>query len=292
MKLTVDRERAAQVVLRLQDAFTHREGLLEVLDDLVENQIPNGVEPLSRSHALFLFYIVSNDHGVKSSNLYSRAKGLFQARPELFEPTTILEVFSGPDDPNLVESTGLALGTRYPKETAKSWYLNSIRLQELFAGDPRNLFCSSNDASKLYREIAAFRGYGPKTGGMLLRAIVGLEFVRVVGLENVLIPVDIHDSRISFFTEIVHANSGENDTEPNYYSYVRDIQRVLLDACNVSGLSWIDVDRALWLIGSRGCVKQQCLLCPLKNLCKVGQEVIKKKLTASTGQHMLFEMDY
>ena len=281
MKLMVNTDRAAQVVLRLQDAYTHREGLLAVLDDLVENQIPKGVELLSREHALFLFFIVSNDHGTKSSNLYARAKELFQVQRDLFEPTTILKLFDGPDDPELVEATGFALGTRYPKETAKSWYLNSMRLQELFAGDPRNLFCGYTDAQRLYKEITAFRGYGPKTGGMLVRAIVGLGFVKVSGLENVLVPVDIHDSRISFFTGIVSINGSNQDAEPDYYSYVRDIQRILLNACNASGLSWADVDRALWLVGSKGCVRRRCSLCPLQNLCKVGQEVVKGSLFAS-----------
>lgn len=273
MGLVVNFERAKVVILRLQKAFARREGLLAEVSDLVENQIPKGVKPLSREHALFLFYIVVNDHGMKSSRLYARAKELFQIRRELFEPSMVLKLYHGPDDPNLVKDTGKFLGTRYPRETAKTWYLNSQRLENLFSGDPRNLFRCCTDAQRLLKEIVAFRGYGPKTGGMLLRAIVGLGFAKLDGLESVLVPVDIHDSRISFFTGIVSIDDDEDNLNLNidYYAYVRDIQRILRDTCNALVLPWLDIDRALWLIGSRGCVKKHCSLCPLQDLCSIGK---------------------
>jgi endonuclease III len=271
MKLMKDFNRARLVILRIQKAFTYKEGLLAEVDDLVENQIPVGVKTLSREHALFLFYIIVNDHGMKSSRLYARAKELFQVRPELFEATKILEMYHEPYDSDLVEATGRYLGTRYPRETARAWYLNSLRLENLFSGDPRKLFCCCIDAQKLLDEITAFRGYGPKTGGMFLRAIVGLGFVKLKGLENVLVPVDIHDTRISFFTGIVNIDNNEGSQNINYYSYVRDIQRILRDTCRALSLPWLDIDRALWLIGSRGCARKRCLLCPLRDLCRVGK---------------------
>jgi len=271
MRLMKDFNRSRLVILRIQKAFTNGEGLLAEVDDLVENQIPDGVEILSREHALFLFYIIVNDHGMKSSRLYARAKELFQVRPELFETTKILEMYHEPYDSDLVEATGGYLGTRYPRETAKTWYLNSQRLRNMFSGDPRKLFCCCTDAQKLLKEITTFRGYGPKTGGMFLRAIVGLGFVKLRGLENVLVPVDIHDSRISFFTGIVNIDNDEGSQNINYYSYVRDIQRVLRDTCRDLSLPWLDIDRALWLIGSRGCARKRCLLCPLQDLCRVGK---------------------
>lgn len=55
MSLHINYERGQQVLQRLQQAFTAREGLLSTTDDLVESQIPTGVELLSRDHALFLF---------------------------------------------------------------------------------------------------------------------------------------------------------------------------------------------------------------------------------------------
>jgi hypothetical protein len=265
---SVDRLRARTVVRRVSEAFRNREGLLTNVDDLVENQLPSGVGKRSREHALFLFYVVPNDHGVKSSRLYTRAKALFCARPLLFEPLEILGEFNGPDDDRLVEATGVALGTRYPKETAKGWYRNTVRLVDEYDADPRRLFTSSSDATVLLRHIQGFRGYGPKTGGMLLRALVGLGFAAVNRLGQVALPVDIHDSRISFFTGILTCSDGDAPEDGDYYRFVPVVQQVLLEACNTLRISWLDVDRALWLIGSKGCAVRDCGRCPIADLCR------------------------
>jgi len=257
MTLTSDTAQARLVVSRVDRAFKHREGLLSETDDLVENQIPDGVEPLSRDHALFLFYTVANDHGMKSSRLYAGAKMLFLDRRDLFEPTEIVARYGGPEDPRLVDETGKRLGTRYPRETAKTWYMNSERLTQEYGGDPRNLFKSASDARGLLKGIKAFRGYGPKIGGMLLRAVVGLGFAEVSGIEEVLVPVDIHDSRISFLTGVLKLDDGA-EGRVDYYAYVPQVQKVLLNTCNSLEIKWLDVDRALWLIGSRGCVSKRC----------------------------------
>jgi endonuclease III len=273
----VDIERARIVVLRAHEAFRTRSGLLSETNDLVENQIPNGVEPLSRDHTLFLFYSVVNDHGMKSSRLYARAKALFLENRNLFEPFRVIEDFNGPEDGRLIELTGRRLGTRYPKETAKTWYLNSRRLVERFNGDPRNLFRCAPDARTLMKEITAFRGYGPKIGGMLLRAVIGLGFADVTGVEEVLVPVDIHDSRISFFTGILRLGN-HNNANVDYYAYVPQVQRILLETCNSLGLKWLDTDHALWLIGSRGCVNKRCRPCPLHDVCTVGNIIVADKI--------------
>lgn len=283
MKLTIDTDRARLVVLRVHEAFRNRTGLLSETGDLVENQIPDGVIPLSREHARFLFYIVANDHGMKSSRLYSQAKMLYVEQADLFDPEKVLKDFESPEDPELIEATGRRLGTRYPKETAKRWYSNSKRLAEVFDADPRNVFRSSSDARVLLKEIRRFRGYGPKIGGMLLRAAIGLGFTKVEGIEQVLVPVDIHDSRISFLTGILKPKEEQVDGKVDYYSYVRQVQKVLLQACNSSGIEWLDTDRALWLIGSRGCVNKRCGLCPLADICATGKTVVANEGRAATS---------
>jgi len=269
----IDTAQARLLVSRANWAFRQREGLLSETGDLVENQIPDGVEPLSRDHALFLFYTVANDHGMKSTRLYEKAKVLFLTQRNLFEPRGVVTDFVGPQDPGLVNETGKWLGTRYPKETAKTWYVNSERLVQKYGGDPRNLFRSDPGARELLKEIKTFRGYGPKIGGMLLRAVIGLGFAEVSGIEEVPVPVDIHDSRISLLTGVLKLNDG-TEGKVDYYAHVPLVQRALLNACNSLGIKWLDVDRALWLIGSRGCVKKRCRLCPLHDMCSIGGEVV------------------
>lgn len=274
MNLEVSRKRARLVVQRVTHAFSHKEGILADHSDLVENQVPEGVEPLSRNHAQFLFFTVFNDHGMRSSRLYTRAKKLFVEHPELFQPSHVLTTFDGEKDRALLDTITRPLGVRYPSQAAKAWYSNSRRLQSLFEGDARNLYHCSNDAESLLKEITVFRGYGSKTGGMLLRAIVGLGFAKVKGLDRVLVPVDIHDSRIAFLTGVLSLKDDDEQASVDYHSHIRQVQEILLETCNDLGISWLNTDRALWLIGSRGCVSRHCVACPLQDLCIVGRGVI------------------
>ncbi len=272
MRLSVDSDRATEVVTRLSKAFANDIGLLADKDDLVENQIPDGVTPLSRDHALFLFFTVPNDHGIRSRNLYSKAKNLFVTHRDLFEPASVLCDYKGPDDEQLALLLRTQLSVRYPAAAARAWYRNSLVLNERFEGDPRQLWLVSTSANTLWRELLSLSGVGPKIGGMMLRAIVGLGFAEVTELEEVLVPVDIHDSRISFWTRVVML---DNDTESSpssdiYYQAVPTVQRVIRDACQQAGVPWSDVDRAMWLVGSTGCTAKRCGLCPLEDICTVG----------------------
>lgn len=131
---------------------------------------------------------------------------------------------------------------------------------------PGNLFSSTDDAAVLLKRIKAFRGYGPKIGGMLLRALVGLGFAKVHNLERVLLPVDIHDTRISFMTGMLQHNDDYAE-KFDYYAYVPHVQQLLLDTCNGLNIDWLDTDKALWLIGSKGCVNKRCGECPLSEIC-------------------------
>lgn len=272
MTVTFDPDRAALVVQRVHDAFRSGLGLLSETGDLVENQTPKGVRRGSATHGRFLFYVIPSDHGTKSAALYERAKALFLDHPALFEADHVVETFVDGDDPALVSMTGAALAARYPREVARGWYQNSKRLIDDYGGDVRRMFRSSSSAPRLLKTIREFRGYGPKTGGMLLRALVGLELAQVVGLDETLVPVDIHDSRIAFTTGMIRG--GVIKAERSYYDFVRPVQQLLLETCNRLGLPWLDADRGLWLIGSRGCVKRRCAECPLHDVCSVGRAVV------------------
>ncbi len=61
----------------------------------MENQIPAGVRRLSLQHARFLFFMVVNDHDMKSSRLYAKAKALFRQRPDLFVPAEVVSRYGG-----------------------------------------------------------------------------------------------------------------------------------------------------------------------------------------------------
>jgi endonuclease III len=270
IQLRINCSRAEDVITRLSIAFKNRMGVFADTKELLENNIPPGVSPRSLEHARFLFYLVFNDYGTKSAALYEKAKRLYAEDPSLFSPGLVLQRFTSHEDPNLIESTGVKLGTRFPRETAKRWYFNSEKLWRDYNADPRSIFSTSTNAKEAFCRVRQFRGFGPKIGALLLRTFVGCGFTYLDDLEAVLMPVDVHDTRIAFWTGV--AQTLETSKEiGDYHRFARRIQHTWSDACKNTGLNWLEIDRALWILGSKGCTKRLCESCPLNSVCHKGR---------------------
>lgn len=263
----LDHARAGRVLSTVSRAMIDRVGLLNEQEDLVENQLPPGVVIGSREHALFLFYVVPNDRGVRSAHLWRRAKLLYGAEPALFEPASVRARFSGGWESLRLLLQG-TLKPRYAGHAARGWLSNSTELLERFEADPRRLFAASANAPELLDLICSFSGFGPKTGGMLLRAAIGLGMANPRNLEAAEMPVDIHDTRISYLTSMLRFDDPDTGFDSaKYMSLVRPVRRFLTEVCAAEGIPWPEVDRALWLIGSRGCAPKRCDLCPINSFC-------------------------
>ena len=171
------------------------------------------------------------------------------------------------------------MGLRYPKQAAKSWIENSKKLLKMYDGTAINMFKSTNDALELFKKINSFRSYGPKTSGLLLRVIIGIGFNReLMNIENVPLPVDIHDSRIAFNCDIYHPENIDNLQKIySNTSHIQKIEKLWRYSAKEIGVRWEDLDRALWLLGSKGCVNKECMICPINKICIVGKEFIKNE---------------
>lgn len=242
--LKIDHERADVLVKLLNKQYYNDPFFLSVQANLIGNQVPKGVAKGSKYHARFLYYIACNDHGLKSNSMYEKAKRLYETHPEYFDPRTIINL----SEDDIFNAIVKKLGARYPNALLRSWIENTSFIMQNYEGEPINLFTSTDDAYVLLKSIQKLRGYGPKISGMLVRAIHGLKFNPALkNMEAVLVPVDIHDSRILFKTGVFSVPKSENF---DYYDYVLPAQKELLSACNRNRLDWTIVDKALWLIGS------------------------------------------
>lgn len=278
------------VSLIVNDYLSNR-GIFSRTDDLLEFQTPIGTEYCSKEHARFYFYLIFNDHGTKSRNLYTKFKELYRNSEYLFSPIEIIRKFG--NDENLLKEEFLSkLGLRYPAQAAKSWISNSTMIIEKYNGEPINLYDSTSDAMELFKRIKDFRSYGPKTSGLLLRVIRGVGFNRKLkNIAEVPLPVDIHDSRIAFLCGIYNP-TGINDIY-NIYSnpkHIQKIEKIWRVAAKEARVKWVDIDRALWLLGSQGCVNKLCFNCPINQYCKFGRSFINEQsqvnlLDNSTIQH-------
>jgi hypothetical protein len=258
-------KRAKQIVRILQKSFKNEEAVFADTKELLENQRPRGVRTGSREHANFLFYLISQDHGTKSAKLYERAKSLYQEHPDLFDPVSVAKTYRSESDMELATLLKM-LGVRYPNNATKFWYHNSTRLTSEFGGDSRNIFRALG--SDVVKTIRSFQGFGPKIGGLLLRVFVGTGMANIDEIGEVDFPTDIHDTRIAALTRI--ADIPTDITELNYSPYVRTAQNVWRSACREAGADWLEVDRALWILGSKGCVSGRHHDCPLRAYCIKG----------------------
>ena len=271
--LVLNLDRSTEIARILENSFRNKEHIFRDQKELVENQMPLGVQPLSREHALFIFYIVPQDYATVSVRLYKRARELFEKRAELFDPEYVARL----NVEDIKKLVSRKIGARFPNEAAFRWYANSIKLTKEYRGDPRRLFNVSKDACEVLSHIKEFRGFGPKTGALLLRAISNLGFAKLSHVSNVKIPVDVHDVRIAFYT---HSVSGSNDVDTyvrNYSKYANLVQNLWSRSAGLARVDWLILDRALWLLGSKACVKGKHLHCPLKNFCIKGSSSLEEQ---------------
>ena len=261
-------------------AYRERQGIFETTNDLLENQMIPGVEPGSRDHARFYFYLIYNDHGTKSATLYARFRRLYTEKPQLFDPSYIAKYNSGNGTPpSFLKDAISGLGLRYPNQSAISWWSNTLQLLESYEGEPINLFRSTSDAVELFSRVQSFRGYGPKTAGLLIRVIVGVGFHHLNNFHKVPVPVDVHDTRIAYWTGIYKPVGARIDA--GHLSedavHVRSVSALWQEAARQLHEPWPELDRALWLLGSRGCAERRCQLCPVRHWCEEGARVLNSR---------------
>lgn len=270
------KQSAPTITRALADAFYARRAVFSDIDDLLEHQIPHGVEVGSAEHARFYFFLIFNDHGTKSSRLYAHFKQLYVTQPELFQPRDLARMAPAKVEQALAAAlTGI--GLRYPKQAITSWLANAQRLVREYDAEPLACFTHTSHAPTLFRSILNFRGYGPKTAGLLLRVIHGVGFNRKLdNLAEVPLPVDIHDSRIAFICHL-YRPAGVHDVGVIHASprHLAEVERMWRQAAHASQVPWEIIDRALWILGSRGCVKRRCHDCPIQRHCDIGREEVR-----------------
>ena len=267
------------LVSLINEAYLLKKGVFKIVDNLLEFQIPKAIEYGSIEHARFYFYLIFNDHGTKSIRLYEKFKNLYDNHNHIFIPTKVIKEYADREE-LFREKFMLNQGLRYPTQASKSWIENSKLLVESYGGEPINLFQSTNNAVELFKRIRKFRSYGPKTSGLLLRVILGVGFNRKLkNIKDVPLPVDIHDSRIAFICGIYNPSGVENINE--IYSspkHIKNISILWKEAAEDIEVKWEEIDRALWLLGSIGCVNKFCLECPINEFCQVGKEILRNEI--------------
>ncbi len=204
-----------------------------------EDLLPAKIDNLNR--ALFLFYVIQLDYATKSQKLYLGARKLFNESILFFTPEFIVEM----DEKELKNLLKKKLRPRYINEALKRYKLNSRFLLDNYAGDPRNIFRNSTTARDALKKIREFRGFGPKIGNFFFRTMVNTFSFNYPDIEKILPPVDVHDVRIAYLMGFISSEKMSGDN-------IKTVKNLWNSACRGANKSWLEFDKALWLIGSEG----------------------------------------
>lgn len=166
---------------------------------LVTVDFPNEVEYKSNDWLIYIFYSCLLDYGMRSQNYHNNLINTYYIYPQIFNPKYVLENFTN-DEEKLLSIIKNNIHPRYPNVAVDKWLNLSIELSKY-----NNLlekikeFDNFNELNLFIRNI---KGYGQKTGGLLLRLIYESN---VCNFNDKLgyIPLDRHDIEISYLNNII-----------------------------------------------------------------------------------------
>ena len=199
-----DTSRPRVVIRRLREFFSTADSLTATLTP------PKELEWGSKEHFLYLFYGCLLDYGMKSSFYHKNLKKAYKQKPDLFDPQYIVETFQR-NIQDLADVLKDLVRVRFPNEGARRWLSLSATLLEKYNGDPRDMFTplmSFNDAKNV---ILSIKGFGQKTGGLLIRILYENDLITVQGNLNH-IPIDRHDVEISIMVGVVDNDGVRTDS--------------------------------------------------------------------------------
>ncbi len=203
-----------------------------------EDLAPSGTDLF---RALFLFYVTQLDYATKSQRLYEGARSLVKDIPVFFTPNNILSI----PEQRLSEILKSHLHPRYINEAVRRYTINSKVLLDKYEGNPLNILMNTELVKDVERRIKEFRGFGPKIGNFFIRTMINTFNFKYVDVNEMLPPVDVHDVRIAYLMGFV-------DSDTMSQKNIMTTKILWSTACKNTNTSWLEFDKALWLLGSEG----------------------------------------
>lgn len=230
----------SEFVTKLTNQYISKQGIFETPKN-AEDFVPQNATDLQKS--IFLFYVIQLDYAMKGSTLYKGATQLWLDNSAFFDPEYITSISVG----ELKDILQKYLKPRYINEAILRYKRNTEILQEMFENNPLQIF-ATNTAKESINNLKLFRGFGPKIGTLFFRTIVNTFNLDFPDISEILQPVDIHDVRIAYLLGYVSSNEM---TEKNIF----EVKHIWNQACLDANLDWRIFDKALWILGSEGNLK-------------------------------------
>lgn len=250
--MTVNKKNLRNLIKKMHEYYSNKD-----FKNLASVDFPNCLDYKGNEWLLYIFYSCLLDYGMRSQNYHNNLINTYLMYPKLFDPKYVVENFIDSKE-ELLNIMKKNIHPRYPNIAVDKWINLSIELSKYEnLLDKIKEFNSFNEINLFVRNI---KGYGQKTGGLLLRLIYesGIcNFKDKLGY----IPIDRHDIEISYLNKIIDSKKLNNiQLEELSSAYINSGEKLGIDA-NL-------IDKYLWNIGNDFCNNKNCSHCPLYDDCK------------------------
>lgn len=222
--------------------------------ELANIDYPSNIQYKTNEYYLYMFYSCLLDYGMRSKIYHKNLTNTYKMYPNIFIPKQVLKMNAN----NLRDVVVNCIHPRYPNVAVKKWIELSKKLERY--DNILEYLKNINSFDQLELFIRHIKGYGQKTGGLLVRIICDSEICNFK--QNTLsIPIDRHDIEISYLTGIIDK---EKISEKN----IKVLSDTYVKIGKELDINPSDIDKYLWEVGNSFCNKKKCDECPLNNFCK------------------------
>lgn len=248
----IDYHQCVKIVKTLNDYFKSKKEIASI-------EYPANIIYKSGEYFIYMFYSCLLDYGIRSKIYHKNLIETYKKYPNIFNPNYVINM----REELLKNIIVNYIHPRYPNIAVKKWIDLSIKLTEY--DSILDYLKTLNNFRELENFIINIKGYGQKTGGLLIRIICDTEVCNFNGnVES--IPIDRHDIEISYLTGVLYDKNIKNKD-------IKKLSDIYVKTGKELDINPSDIDKYLWEVGNSFCNKKKCSECPLKNYCKKGHNI-------------------
>jgi hypothetical protein len=250
--MTIGEKHIDKLVQKMHEYYNSKDS-----NTLATVDFPEYLEYKSNEWLIYIFYSCLLDYGMRSENYHNNLIKTHQLYPKIFNPKYVITTYTNNKE-ELLNIMKKSIHPRYPNVAVDKWLNLSKELAKYNnLIDKIKEFNNFNELNIFIRNI---KGYGQKTGGLLLRLIYEAKVCNF-SVKLGYIPLDRHDIEISYLNNIIDSKKLNNKE-------IEELSTLYIKSGEKQGIDANLIDKYLWNIGNDFCNKKNCINCPLYGNCK------------------------
>ncbi len=248
----IDKNNIDELIGKLNEYYKH-----ENKNKLATVDYPQYIKYGSNEWLLYIFYSCLLDYGMKSQKYHMNLINTYDKYPQIFEPRYVVDNYMNNEE-ELINVMKSNIHPRYPNIALKKWL--NLSLELIKYDNLLKTVQEFNSFLELNEFVRGIKGYGQKTGGLLIRLIYDAGIIKFND-KLAYIPLDRHDIEISYLNHIIDRTKLNN-------KQIDDLSRAYIESGEKLGVEANLIDKYLWNIGNDFCNKKDCQNCPLYGKCR------------------------